>query len=159
MADRKVDLDECPVAACDADVDLAVLTTDGTKLTTANLSQERTCLHPTTMEVDGEERPASYIVFHREIDVDPPEATDTDEPTDDVDAPDPDDIEGERRTVYDRVVEATVRDGSAERGEIAGKVMSAGISPSDAGEHLDALAEAGYVTEIEADTFAAVGHP
>lgn len=60
MTTKKIQLDACPVNSCDAAVSHAVVTTDGTKLTTQNMKQDRTCLHPTTH--DGE--PASYIVFH-----------------------------------------------------------------------------------------------
>ena len=64
MVTREVDLDGCPVTSCDLVPSKVVVTTEGTKLTTQNMVQAQTCLHPTMTEVGDEQVPASYIVFH-----------------------------------------------------------------------------------------------
>lgn len=75
MVTKEVGIDRCPVETCDLQVTQALVTTDGTKLTTQNMVQDRTCLHPTTVTVEGEDVPGSYIVFHdsRDETVDVPE--------------------------------------------------------------------------------------
>lgn len=184
MTDRKVELDECVLESCDQHPDLVIKSTDGTKLTTQNVTHARLCVLPTTMEVEegGETvtKPAAYYVFHKEVvresggesesepkpepdrETEPKPTSDPDpepdpepESTAETNDVDPDDLDGNRKVVFDKIVEATVTKGSITIGELAGKCIDANLPPSAVHNVARGLAEDGYVAEVEDAVFKA----
>lgn len=169
MVTAKANRDDCPVPSCDEEVSLCLITTESTKLTTQNLTHERTCITPTTH--DGE--PAIYIVYHEELappadrldtpeydsDPDPDEDSESDdaprndedlvEHINEADLPDPDDLEGDTRTVYRRLVQVTVDGSPVDVTVLAGKLITDDISPSACEDIADSLIEDGYAIETE----------
>lgn len=150
MPTEKVPLQGCPVESCELTVGVAFKTTDGTKLTTSNMTQARTCLYPTTL--DGE--PASYIIFHDSLDdtVEPVKAAESDatDPADaDADAPDPEELPPILEHVYATLKRQTTGGTPIEQGALAGKCIDHDIAPSDVHEAVDDLCERDLVAKTD----------
>lgn len=161
MPTKQADIDACPVDSCDAEVSKAYVTTDGTKLTTENMVQDRTCLHPTTL--DGE--PASYIVFHETLEPDhaepdvpteaEPEAKeeeDAEEADDDAEEADEEEdlkpiseLSSDSKTVFRRVMENE----PVSKSELAGTCMNDGLSPNISKQIADALHRNGKLEKVD----------
>lgn len=164
MPHEQVDLDGCPVSSCEAPVEKAFKTTRGAKLTTANMVQARTCLYPTTTKIKAEDGsrtvPATFIVYHQELEQETAtaegddDAERGDDADDDADAevpPDPDDLDDTHRIVYNAIVDRAPVTKAGLAGALAGQV-----DLDAAGDALDALVEQGYVEDVEGG-FAPVG--
>lgn len=151
MATAQADLEECPVDGCDAAVTIALVTTSPTRLKRQNLVHEAVCLKPTSH--DGE--PASYIVYHTDLtanggapEPDDDEGDEEDEVApEEAPGPDPSELTGEHRIVYNKIVEATPSGGTVKLGVLKGKCLDADIPPSRVGEVAEELVERGYVIE------------
>lgn len=143
MATRTVSLEGCPVESCDLDVAMAIVTNEGTKLTTMNLNQARTCLYPTSLTVEGEDVAGSYIVYHDSLDATVTAADD--DAAADADTLDVDDLPSKKRRLYDQLREATTAEESISRSALKGKCGDMDMSPEYIDESLDSLQEAGYV--------------
>lgn len=156
MPTKVTDLDACPVESCDASISHALVTTDGTKLTTENMTQDRTCLYPTTL--DGEA--ASYIVFHdhledghaepdvrvEESEEDEPEDEDVGEETEEERPSKPLDKLGDNsKLVFRRVMENEPIGESA----LAGKCITDGLNPSHAKGIAEALHRGGHLKKVD----------
>lgn len=149
MPTKKTELDDCPVESCDAAVSHALVTTDGTKLTTNNMTQARTCLYPT--ELDGD--PASYIVFHDDLeeghaepDVPVESTTDDDDEREEQDdeggdSRDIEELGDDPKTVFRQIMETEPIDESS----LAGKCVKEGLSPTHVKGIADALYKGGHI--------------
>lgn len=154
MATRKVELEGCPLPSCDLAVAMALATTDGTKLTTTNLNQDRTCLYPTTLTVEGEEVPGSFIVYHRTLEK-PNEAAENGADAD-AEVLDVEDLPGKKRRLYQELKDATTDEEAVSKAALMGKLQNMDMSPEYIEKSLESLKENGYVVEEATDRFAPV---
>lgn len=160
MTDRRVELEECPLNGCDAPVDFAIKTTRGTKLTTQNLTQDRTCLIPTTMEVVEEPVPAAFIVYHKDIDgkaedADDPDADAEDDQDDDDEEEDPVDL-SDLDEFETRLYHFISNDLFADLATIQGKFTASGRDLDEIEGAVGDLVRRGYLEEPEEDTYRVV---
>lgn len=139
MTTQQVEMESCPV--CSLEVGLAMVTTEGTKLTTQNMTQARTCLYPTM--IDGEA--GSYIIYHASLDETQAAPGGDSESRGEQQAAD---LEGDLEYVWDRAIEATEGGTSTKRAEMAG-LCSDVIPPNELPEHLDELVNRGLLAEID----------
>lgn len=156
MPTQKVDLDACPGESCDADVSYAAKTTDPIKLTTKNMTQDRTCIEPTTLA--GE--PATLVIFHDEIGPTP----EPDIPVDDDqgDEPEPEDeteedprehLGTDATTIFRRIMENE----PISQSTLCGKSLKDDLSPTETKGIVDALLSGGHIEETDDGKYVTAG--
>lgn len=144
MATRKVDADTCPLESCDLPPAAVIVTDEGSKLTTANLTQARTCLVPTTVTVGGEDKPGAYISYHDSLDADA-----TEDGADDDDVPDVEDLSEQPRKLFHRVVEVTNANGTVSKAALMGRCADLDMSREYIDDTLDFLVDQGYLATTD----------